>query len=170
MIVSCATVPLGVLAAGFNDIPPQFLVLWVFGMIFIFVIVPAIRKSADSDEKPQQQGQTRSRSQGIQEQVARAQLAEMREQAGMREQAHCRRFSRDVYPAAYGMWVSRREVLTEYHAWCRNSLNAEDIRPLSDDRILMRLEENGWTPSPSNGKQGYRDRPSRRARRNMGFE
>ena len=36
MIVSFATVPLGVLAAGFNDIPPQFLALWVIGLIFIF--------------------------------------------------------------------------------------------------------------------------------------
>jgi hypothetical protein len=73
MIVSCATVPLDVSAAGFNDIPPQFLVLWVLGMIFIFVIAPAIRNSTDSDDKEQDQDQKRSeeRSQSREQESAR---------------------------------------------------------------------------------------------------
>jgi hypothetical protein len=60
MVASFAAVPFGMLAAGFNDIPPQFLVLWVFGMIFIFVIAPAIRKGVKSDDQDQEQDQTRS--------------------------------------------------------------------------------------------------------------
>ncbi|CAB4971878.1 unannotated protein [freshwater metagenome] len=47
-----ALVPIDVIAAGVNDIPPEMFMLWIGGMIFVFVIVPAIVAAMKSDPEP----------------------------------------------------------------------------------------------------------------------
>jgi len=57
MVVQQADVLLGLVATNVEDIPSQYFLLWIGGIIFTGVIVPAIVAAMKSDDGPQDQRQ-----------------------------------------------------------------------------------------------------------------
>jgi len=169
--VQQAFVPIDVIAAGVNDIPPEMFMLWIGGMIFVFVIAPAIAAAMKSDPEPSYRppNQEKSRPKSAQERAQQKQwemtaeqkqrrrkVQEARRDRRDREIEHCRRVSDDYLKhQGYGKWVSRQKVLSDYSAWC--SKNRVDRLP--DERILKLLRSNGWIPTELDGNQGFRGWP-----------
>ena len=76
------------------------------------------------------------------------------------EKANCQAFTSEFYPESAGAWVSAAEVLSQYGEWCR----AHAREQMPDERLLVLLQSIGWRPRESNGRRGFIDRPSKRAR------
>ena len=188
MLAHLVFVPLDVIAAGVNDIPPEMFMLWIGGMIFVFVIAPAIAAAMKSDPGNSEPGNSKPRRRKfrdltVHEQVEWWMTHPRPHQASPRvgrgdvllsrflrflprvQLTHSIRFSSEIYPEMHGFWVSKREVLNEYKLWCSNY----GFRPHPECQILRRLAKLGWVPGWSNGIEGFRDRPSRRARRARGL-
>lgn len=95
--------------------------------------------------------------------MARAANNRGTDRGSSREKAHCEEFSQALFPYTPGVWVSMKEVLAAYRNWSAAGRNR--AQRLTDERVLRVLMEIGWQPSEMNGKPGFLDRPSGRARR-----